>query len=151
MARPTPWCVTKWNMRSCGSLDIDVVWFGGIKKHPKTFVRNDVGTSFCAKSASTTEVVWVTMRHNDGVHSLEWHTDFGESVIDCAPCCFARQTWVDNGNSARVFKYIHIDVAKARHIDRELSAQNVWSNFHNLCSCRHLFLFGVDLFAHVCT
>ena len=152
MPRPTPRSFTKWNARSSShGFNINVVWFCRIKKHSETFVRNDVCSGFGTKSASATEVIWVTMRHDDGMHSLERHTDLGKPTIDCSPCCLAGQTRVNNSDSTRVFENIHIDVAKTRHVDRELGAQYVWRNFGDLCSCRHLLLFGVDLFAHTCT
>ena len=152
MTRPTPRCFTKWNAWSSSHrLNIYIVWFCWIKEHSKTFVRNDVCSGFGTKSASTTEVIWVTMRHDDGVHSLQWHTNLGKPAINCTPCCLAWQTRVDNSDSARIFEHIHIDVTKTGHVDRELSAQNIWCNLGDLRSCRHLLLFGVNLFAHAST
>ncbi len=105
-------------------------------------MRDELGAGFARDAPRATEMVGVRVGHDDGVHVLQAEVGGREPMLQRLPGLRARETGIDDGETAVVDQAVHVDVAESRHPDRQLHAQHARRDLGDLGRRGLLFLSG---------
>lgn len=97
----------------------------------KASVGDDLSANFFAKSTGAAVMIRMAVCDENGVHSLQWHADFAKARLENAERFPTRHAGIDDRHATIILENVHVDVAEAREIDRQLGAQYARSQFND--------------------
>ena len=98
----------------------------------KSPMRHDLGARLLVDTDRPTEMIGMGMGNEDRVDVTGFEAGLFEAVQNCIPGRGAWEPGIDQGGAVVIDQGIHVYVAQAGNVDRQLHAKNVLRDFRDL-------------------